>query len=358
MNNRPKTLYLIDGYASIFRAYYAIRRPLYSPTTGEQTQAVLIFAQMLLKLFATQPDYVVFAMDAPGETFREAIHAEYVAAMGRPAPVVGPETLKTGETPKLLPVESGYKGTRMATPDGLIEQVGRILELVSLFGIPIIGKTGLEADDIIATITDRVLADPAQADLRVRIVSKDKDLEQLLNERVTLYDIHTEAEMDVAALKEKRGIEPGQVVDLLMLTGDTVDNVPGVNGIGPKTAAKLLQQYGSVDGILENLTQIKGSWRENLENARPLLPFSRRLLSLKRDPEIPFSLEEAQVRPLPSTAIASLFDELGFHRIKDLLPPENADAVEGTATDSTPEAENSAVPTASVDTAEEKQAIL
>jgi DNA polymerase-1 len=334
MDSSPRTLYLIDGYASIFRAFYAIRNPIHSPVTGEPTQAILVFTQMLFKLYATlKPDYIVMAMDAPGETFREEVYADYVSAASgslpgtvEPAeapssPVVVPveeEAPSVTLTPP--PVEPRYKGNRRETPDALFQQTERILQLLGLCGIPVIGKPGLEADDVIATITDRLMADPAHADLRIRIVSRDKDLEQLLSDRVTLFDVHTGTETDVAALRAKRGIEPEQVVDLLTLTGDAVDNIPGVDGIGPRTAAKLLQQYGTLDAILENLDQLKGAWRDNLAKVRPALPYSRRLVTLKRDEEIPFSLEDSRVRPLPTEAIVPLFDELGFNRLKDQIP--------------------------------------
>jgi len=311
----PETLYLIDGYAAIFRAYYAIRRPLHSPVTGEPTQGVLVFAQMLLKLYAQfRPDYVAVALDAPGPTFRDDLYALYPGAAPRGLPSGG-----EGEAPAVEAPFSRYKGNRRATPDPLWQQIPRILQLLDLFGIPVISKPGLEADDVIATLTERVLADPAHPDLRVRIVSRDKDLEQLLGERVTLFDVHTGAEMDVEALREKRGVAPDQIVDLLALTGDVVDNIPGVDGIGPRTAAKLVRQFGSLDGVLENLDQIKGWWRENLENARPVLPLSRRLVTLERDPDIPFALESARVRPVAAADLVRVFDELGFSRLKEPL---------------------------------------
>lgn len=322
---RRETLYLIDGYASIFRAFYAIRRPLFSPVTGEQTQGVLVFAQMLHKLYTTlQPDYVAVALDAPGRTFRDDLYALYPSALEAAAAEVTPVPSDATPVEDVVPEVTAplpfthYKGTRQATPDGLSQQIPRILELLDLLGIPVISKPGLEADDVIATLADRLLQDPAHPELRIRIVSRDKDLEQLLSERVTLYDIHTGDETDVAALWKKRGVAPSQVVDLLALTGDAVDNIPGVDGIGPRTAAKLVQQYGSLEGILDNLDQVKGWWRENLEKARPVLPLSRRLITLERDPEIPFSLEAARVSPLPAQELGMLFDELGFARLKEL----------------------------------------
>jgi DNA polymerase-1 len=321
----PETLYLIDGYASIFRAFFAIRRPLYSPVTGEPTQGVLVFAQMLLKLYTKfTPDYVAVALDAPGRTFRDDLYEQYEqhrAAAPLPTTDV-PESVTRPTVTPAPPVVARYKGTRPATPDPLGQQIPRILELLELFGVPVVQKPGLEADDVIATLTERVLQDPALPDLRVRIVTRDKDMEQLLDEqgRVTIFDIHEETELDAAALRQKRGVSPAQVVDLLALTGDVVDNIPGVDGIGPKTAAKLLQQFGSVDGVLENLGEIKGWWRDNLEQARPTLPISREMVTLKHDPSIPFRLESARVRrPLPAPELLRFFEELGFSRLKDKL---------------------------------------
>src|SRR5947209_6620997 len=283
----PETLYLIDGHAQIFRAYYAIRGGLQSPITGEPTGAVFGFTGMLLKLLSQfHPHYVVVAIDMPGKTFRDDLYDQ-------------------------------YKGTRQAAPDDLPAQIPRILEVTELFGIPVTGEAGLEADDVIASITERVLNDPTCADVDIRIVSKDKDLEQLLGDRVTMFDIHTDTTIDVASLQENKGISPDQVIDVLALTGDTVDNVPGVEGIGPKTAAQLIQQFGSIDGILAHLDEIKGKRRENLEKARDTLALSRQLVTLKRDAELPFSLEASKIRPINLQKIIPLFQQLGFNRFQD-----------------------------------------
>jgi DNA polymerase-1 len=284
---RRETLYLIDGHAQIFRAYFAIRMPMRSPVTSEPTQAVFGFAGMLLKLLSQfHPHYVVMAVDTPGKTFRDELFDR-------------------------------YKGTRPSAPEDLPPQIPRILEMVELFGIPVIGEPGLEADDVIATITRRILEDPSCDGVQIRIVSKDKDLEQLLGDRVTMFDIHSDTTIDVAYLRETKGVAPEQVVDLLALTGDTVDNVPGVEGIGPKTAAQLIQQYGSIDGIFAHIDQIKGKRRENLEKARGHLPLSRTLVTLKSDADLPFSLEAARIRPLNVNKILTLFQQLGFHRFQD-----------------------------------------
>src|SRR3954454_6602145 len=184
----PETLYLIDAHAQIFRAYYAIRGGMRSPITGEPTHAVFGFAGMLLKLLSQfRPHYVVVAVDMPGKTFRDDLYDQ-------------------------------YKGTRQAVPDDLVAQIPRVLEMTELFGIPVIGQPGLEADDVIATITHRLLRDTTCDDLEIRIVSKDKDLEQLLGDRVTMFDIHTDTTIDVAWLLENKGITPAQVIDVLALT--------------------------------------------------------------------------------------------------------------------------------------------
>jgi DNA polymerase I len=283
----PETLYLIDGHAQIFRAYYAIRGGMRSPVTGEPTHAIFGFAGMLLKLLTQfHPHYVVVAADAPGKTFRDELYDQ-------------------------------YKGTRNATPDDLVAQVPRIFEMTELFGMPVIAVPGLEADDIIATVIHRILHDPTCDDINIRIVSKDKDLEQLLCDRVAMFDIHTDSTIDVAALLENKGITPDQVIDVLALTGDTVDNVPGVEGIGPKTAAQLVQQFGSIDGILANLEQLKGKKRENLEKAAGHLQLSRTLVTLKHDGEFPFSLDAARVRPISVHKLVPLFQQLGFNRYQD-----------------------------------------
>src|SRR4051794_31646864 len=283
----PETLYLIDGHAQIFRAYYAIRGGMRSPNTGEPTHAIFGFTGMLLKLLSQfHPHYVTVAIDMPGKTFRDELYDQ-------------------------------YKGTRGAVPDDLPPQIPRILEVIDLFGIPINGHEGLEADDVIASITERILRDPTCDEVNIRIVSKDKDLEQLLGDRVTMFDIHTDATIDVASLKENKGITPEQVIDVLALTGDTVDNVPGVEGIGPKTAAQLIQEYGSIDGILANLEKIKGKRRENLEKARETLALSRQLVTLKRDAELPFTLDAARVSPINVQKIIPLFQQLGFNRFQD-----------------------------------------
>jgi DNA polymerase I len=315
----PETLYLIDGYAQIFRAYYAIRSGMRSPVTSEPTNAVFGFTGMLFRLFSElDPDYVVVAIDAPGRTFRDDLYGQY--REGKQAETASPDA---DAEIALLPASgvvsaeerrAQYKGTREATPDDLNAQVPRIFEVIEGFGAPIVQQEGLEADDVIATIVQRILDNPAYNDIHIRIISKDKDLEQLIGDRVSLFDIHTDTIIDRAALLENKGITPEQVVDMLTLMGDTVDNIPGVEGIGPKTAAQLIQQYGSLEGIFEHIEEIKGKRRENLEKARAHLPLSRQLVTLERQGDFPFSLDTARVRPLDLNRLTTLFRQLGFNR--------------------------------------------
>ncbi len=285
-NPHDHTLYLIDGHAQMFRAYHAIRGGMTSPVTGEPTNATFAFAGLLIKLFTQyQPHYVAMAIDSPGDTFR---HAFYPA----------------------------YKANRSEPPEDFAPQIPRMLEVARLFGIPILEVPGDEADDIIATLAVRLTA--GEDATRVRMVAKDKDLEQVLSDRVTLFDAHTDVELDPAGLEEKRGIRPRQVIDYQTLLGDTTDNIPGVKGIGPKTASKLINQFGSVAELVANLDQLKGKQKENLQAAVAAgdLELTRRLVTLKRDTEIAFQMDDARVSPdaIAAAELDELFGQLGFNR--------------------------------------------
>ncbi len=316
----PRTLYLIDAYAQIFRAYYAIRGGMRSPVTGEPTQATFGFANMMMKLLRElKPDFIAVAADLPGGTFRDEIYLGYEQLRSGVTVVPGEDGAEPGEgTPTTIGAQyTEYKGNRDATPDDLISQVPRIFEMLDLLNVPVVGQQGIEADDVIATIVTRVLNDPDMADVNIRIVSKDKDLEQLICDRVCLFDIHTDAVVDAAALWENKGIKPEQVIDVLALMGDTSDNVPGIEGIGLKTAAQLIQQFGSIEGILENIDQIKGKRRENILKGKYVLPISRALVTLKTDADFEFPISAAAVRLPDQDRLMPLFEQLGFRRLQD-----------------------------------------
>lgn len=288
-SENSRTLYIIDTLAEIFRAFYAIQTRLTSSVTGEPTNAIFGFTSTLMKLFTDiKAEHIVAAIDMPGDTFRNALYPD-------------------------------YKGNRRTPPDDLVKQIPRIQELLETFQIPVLGQSALEADDIIASVTQFVLDTPETQDVHVCIISKDKDLEQLLCDRVTMLDIRHDKTIDVAALWENKGITPDQVVDVLTLMGDTSDNVPGVEGIGLKTATKLIQEFGSVDNIFANIDQIKGKRRENLEKARDYLPLSQQLVTLKRDAALDFSMEQARVKPFDLPEINRLFEELELKRFQRVV---------------------------------------
>jgi DNA polymerase-1 len=260
-----------------------------SPNTGEPTQAVFGTTALLLKMWSLyNPDYVVVAWDAPGKTFRDGLFAD-------------------------------YKATRSPTPIDLKAQVPRILQLFAGFGIPVIELDGLEADDVIACLVTQLKSRPENNDLSIRIVSKDKDLEQLLCDKVTMFDLHTGLEACEAGLLSSKGITPSQVIDLLALTGDTVDNVPGVAGIGPKTAVQLIQEYGSVEEILLQCHKLNGKLRERIESSRDKLTLSKALVTLHCSTDLKFDLESAKFEPSEVSPLIKLFQELGFNRFQDEL---------------------------------------
>ena len=286
-----KTLYLIDGYAQLFRAFHAIRTAMTSPVTKEPTNATFGFVGMLLKtLREEKPDYLAVVVDASGDhgTFRSQMYPE-------------------------------YKANREAPPETFGPQVERCLSLLEALKIPVLAVEGVEADDTIATIAERFRAE--HPDVLIRIVSKDKDLQQLLEAgRVEMRDVHTGDTIDEAALKEKWGIAPGQVADMLALAGDTVDNVPGVAGIGPKTAAKLIGEHGSLDDLLANAEGLKGKRGEAIRAAAEKdLPLSKALVKLKRDVEVEFDLDSAQRGAIALPNLRPILKELGFNRYQQEL---------------------------------------
>lgn len=303
------TLYLIDGHAQMFRAYFAIRGGMTSPVTGEPTNALFAFTGMLIKMFKDcKPPYAAMVIDPKGKTFRDAFYPE-------------------------------YKANRDEAPEDFVAQIPRMFELAKLFGLPILEAPGFEADDVMATLADKVSAggfDTEAPGLHLRLVAKDKDLEQVLNDRVTLYDVQTDQELDADALVEKRGITPQQVIDYQTLIGDSTDNIPGVKGIGPKTAQKLLEQFGTVENLIANLDQLKGKQKDNLEHARDngVIDLTRRLVTLKRDTPIEFSLADTEtcgIEKIDGPTLLSLFRELGFNRhVTDLQNLLGLDPVKST----------------------------
>jgi DNA polymerase-1 len=281
-----RSLYLIDGHAQIYRAYYAPFGQLTAPG-GEPTRATHVFCQMLLNLLRQRrPDYLAMVMDVSDKTvFRTEI-------------------------------DPNYKANREPPPEDLPVQADRIVSILEAAGVPILRKEGFEADDILATLTAR-LDDPQ---LHIYLVSKDKDLEQLLSQRVSLYDPGKDEIITPERVVESKGWRPEQAVEAQILTGDSVDNVPGVQGIGPKTAAKLLEKYGTAKSVIEHADELTPKQRENVLAFAPRLEITRKLVTLRDDVPIDFELESAAPARFDWPAVDPIFEQLGFRRLRELLP--------------------------------------
>ncbi len=280
-----KTLYIIDGHSQIYRAYYAPFRDLTSPT-GEPTRATFVFAQQLLTLInKRKPDYLVMAVDGPSaELERRAAYSE-------------------------------YKANRKPMPEDLLPQVTRIREIVAGMNIPVLQCPGHEADDIIATLAETY----AREDIEVVIVSRDKDLDQLITEHVVLYDPQKDQTLDAPTLLAEKGYTPQQAVEIQTLTGDATDNIPGVPGVGAKTALKLIEKYGTADAVVQHADEQTPKLRESLQNYADTLPLTRQLVTLRRDVPMTISLEDMSTRTLTPRAVRELFEQLGFTRLLDQL---------------------------------------
>src|SRR5574337_1254785 len=246
--SRP-TLVLIDGSGYLYRAFHAL--PPLSNRMGEPTGALFGVFNMLRATLKEKPAQVAFVADAPGPTFRDAIFEQ-------------------------------YKAHRPPMPDDLRAQVEPMLELVAALGFPILRVAGVEADDVIGTLAQQAAAQ----DSDVVISTGDKDLAQLVNDRIMLVNTMTNSTLDANGVFAKFGVRPDQIVDYLALVGDSADNIPGVPKCGPKTAAKWLGEYGSLDAIIANADKIGGKIGESLRAALPQLPMSRQLATIKTDVEM------------------------------------------------------------------------
>jgi DNA polymerase-1 len=242
-----KTLLLVDGSSYLYRAFHAM--PDLRTSQGEPVGALRGYINMLRALRKDEAcDFCACVFDAPGKTFRDDLYPE-------------------------------YKANRSAMPEDLARQIAPIHEAVRALGWPVIEIEGIEADDVIGT-----LAKLAQAEgVRTVVSTGDKDLAQLVNGQVTLVNTMSGERLDVAGVNEKFGVPPERIVDYLTLVGDSVDNVPGVEKVGPKTAAKLLAQYGSLENLIAHADEVKGVIGENLRKALPWLPTARVLVTVKTD---------------------------------------------------------------------------
>jgi DNA polymerase-1 len=281
------TLLLVDGSSYLYRAFFAGGEAMsvtLADGTVQKTGAIRILINMMQKLLKDYPSaYAACVFDAKGPTFRDAIY---------PA----------------------YKEQRSPMPDDLRSQIAPIHEVVRLMGWPVLDVPGIEADDVIGTLA----VTAAAQGMKVIVSSGDKDLAQLVNEQITIIDTMSGKRRDLAGVQEEFGVPASRMVDYQILVGDTVDNVPGVNKVGPKTAVKWLTEYGSLQAIVDNAANIKGAVGENLRQALDWLPTARQLLTVKTDcdlngwvPNLP-SLEAIRMGEPMTEPLRVFYETYGF----------------------------------------------
>ena len=300
MFEREPLLLLMDGHALIFRAFHAIRDPMTSPRTGEDTRGTHGFLNTFLKTLADwQPTHVIATFDFSEHTFR-------------------------------VEADPNYKGHRPDTPPELKPQFDRVRSLMRAFNVPVMEMDGFEADDVLGTLC-------RQADERsvnTIVWTGDSDLLQLVSPNVSvllnrprgrpaLYDME-------AVRKRYDGLGPEAVADIKALQGDSSDNIKGVPGIGIKTAIKLLTEFGDIDGIYENLDEVRPPRaKKSLTENREVAELARFLTTIKRDMDIELDMDAARFGEFDRSAVDSLLDELGFNSIRRRIPAPTGQAAQG-----------------------------
>ena len=290
MKQKLKKLFIIDGYAILYRAHYAlIRNPLIT-SYGFHTSALFGFTNQLIKIIKDEnPDYLVCAFDSKEKTFRHKIYSD-------------------------------YKSNRPEMPEELQKQIPHLWELLDGMNIPVLRKPGYEADDIIGTVTESVLDKKIQS----YIVSGDKDFMQLINDKIFLYtpgkrnsapDIY-----DKDGVIKKWGLPPEKIIDLLALMGDSSDNVPGVAGVGVKTAVKLLKEYDNIESVLDNASKISNKRVHNgLMNGRDKALLSKELVTIIKDVDVDTNVENFLLKSFDQEALGKKFEELEFYALLKYL---------------------------------------
>jgi DNA polymerase-1 len=296
---KPKSFYIIDGHAHIYRSYFAPFRDLSSPVTGEPTKATYVFTQMLLSLIEQRkPDYLAMVIDSGDESvFRKEIYPE-------------------------------YKATRESPPSDFFPQEKRILEIVRDAGVPIFAKPGFEADDLIATIAKRL----CDEDYEIFLVSKDKDLRQILSPCTHMYDPTSDEVIDEKKLEEKVGYGPREAVEVQTLMGDAIDNIPGIPGVGEKTAAKFVKKYGSADAVLTHLEELTPKMRENFEKFGERLGIARQLVTLRTDVDFDFDVAACRFAGLNDEGLKKHLRECGFTTLLKRMGDDGAGVKQQTIT--------------------------
>jgi DNA polymerase-1 len=277
-------LVLVDGSSYLYRAFHAL--PPFTNSRGEPTGAVLGVVNMLLKFLREQePARIAVVFDAPGPTFRDALFAQ-------------------------------YKAHRPPMPDDLRAQVEPLLDTVRALGLPLLRHSGVEADDVIGTLARRA----AESGLSVLISTGDKDMAQLVGPRVTLVNTMTGSVYDRDGVKAKFDVWPEQIIDYLALVGDSSDNIPGIDKVGPKTAAKWLGQYGTLDNLVAHAAEVPGKVGENLRAGLETLELSRRLATIQCEVALPAEADDLQRRPQDDAALRVLYSRLELRTLLRALP--------------------------------------
>ena len=281
----PPTLYLIDGHALAYRMYFALTAggssQRWQTAAGVPTAGIYGFARELVRILEQEkPEYLAVAFDV-GKTFRDEIFPE-------------------------------YKGTREKMPDDLRPQLDRIRQMVDAFNIPRLEMEGYEADDVLGSVAKIA----AEQGLGVKIVTGDRDLLQLVNERTAVYLAgDDQTYITDADVIKKLGVRADQVVDYKAIVGDTSDNIPGVKGVGEKTAISLLEKFGTLDAIYANLDQVENRWKGKLEASKESAYMSYNLALIRTDLDIMLDLEHAKVTAFDGTALEEFFKEMEFRTL-------------------------------------------
>ncbi|MFO8007958.1 MAG: DNA polymerase I [Candidatus Brocadiia bacterium] len=283
----PEKLLVIDAYAHIYQFFYAIKG-LTGPD-GEPVNALYGFARMIEKIRDEyEPDYLAVAFDGPGELERRGIYED-------------------------------YKADRPPMPDALQRQIPLIEQLLDAQSIPRLTSPGHEADDVLAALAQRA----EEQGVETVIVTTDKDAEQLIDEHTSVLHVHKDREvlMDPETLKDRKGITPEQVVDMMALAGDTTDNVPGVPGVGPKTAQALIRQFGSIESLYENLEKVSGpKTRQRLAEHRDDVELARKLVRLRRDIPLEVDWDACRTEDGKSPELDRFYRAVGFHSLRQNDP--------------------------------------
>ncbi len=287
-----KEIILVDGTAFLFRAYHVRSRNPLTTSDGRGTQAIFGMINMLRSLLKEcQPTHIAVLMDAKGKNFRHEMYRE-------------------------------YKANRPPMPDDLREQLDTIRKIIPAMGLPLISVSGVEADDVIGTLCKRATA----SGFRTLIVSNDKDLTQLVDDNVEMLDTMRNVRLDANGVLAKFGVPPERIVEYLALIGDSSDNIPGIPLVGPKTAVKWFEEYGTLDNIIANADRIKGKAGENLRTNLDQLALSKRLTTLKCDVELDDSPESLVIGQPDNALLRHFYEDLEFRSwLKETITPATGD---------------------------------